>query len=92
MANLDEFLKRLKQIAIELEDLSLTEDRYEPVANLAARIVDERKKQKITQKQLGELADLSTVTVRQIESGKTAASLANVQKVLNALGMSLWIK
>ena len=92
MAHLDECLARLKKVVTELEDLGLSKERYESAAILSEVITEERKKQRITQKQLGELADLSTVTVQQIESGKRTASFANVEKVLNVLGKSLWIK
>ncbi len=92
MANLNECLERLRQVVTELEDLGLPESPYQSTELLGDVISEERKKQKVTQKELGELADLSTVTIQQIESGKRTASFANVEKVLNALGRSLWIK
>ena len=92
MADLDECLARLKQVVTDLEDLVLFAEHYQSVEQIGELIANERKTQKITQKQLGELADIGTSTVRQIESGKRTASFANIEKLLSVLGKSLWIK
>ena len=55
---------------------------YKAIGN---RIKQARKRQKITQKKLAEMTDLSTSHMSHIESGKTKVSLPSLIQIANAL-------
>ena len=55
---------------------------YKAIGN---RIKQARKRQKITQKKLAEMTDLSTSHISHIESGKTKVSLPSLIQIANAL-------
>lgn len=48
-----------------------------------------RKKNGLTQKKLGELSNLNEVTIRQYEAGKYKPKMENLQKLANALKVSI---
>ncbi|MGK5088942.1 helix-turn-helix transcriptional regulator [Bdellovibrionota bacterium FG-2] len=51
-----------------------------------------RTRQNLSQKELAALADISVGTMVALERGQKAAGLDTVERVLKALGLSLWIK
>lgn len=48
-----------------------------------------RKKKKLSQEELAELANLHRTYIGQIESGKRNIALKNVEKIAKALGVSV---
>ena len=53
------------------------------------RIREVREERKLTQMKLAELADLSTITVSNMESGKFSPNLKNLIKISEVLGVSI---
>lgn len=86
-------LTQLDKLRASVQDLALPDrERYEPSCAVGQVVTRERKRQKLTQKQLADLAEISTLTVQKIESGRSNTSFATVERVLSVLGKSLWIK
>lgn len=54
---------------------------------LVEEAIKRRKQQKLTQKQLAILADVSSPTLNSFEQGKTNITLASAMKILYMLGM-----
>lgn len=50
--------------------------------------ISRRKQQKLTQKQLAILANVSGPTVNSFEQGKTSITLESAMKILRCLGLS----
>ena len=65
---------------------------YHSAHPLAQVIRDARTKQKLNQKELASLAKISVGTLVALEGGKKTAGFDTVERVLTALGLSLWIK
>lgn len=55
---------------------------------LVEEAIKRRKQQKLTQKQLAVLADVSHPTVNNFEQQKTSITLASALKILKALGLT----
>jgi len=83
----------LNQALQQLEDLTRTQDlvSYAPISNLSLIVKKKRRQQNLTQEMLGNLSGTSLNVVKRIESNKSITS-SNLTAVLNALGMTLWIK
>ena len=62
-----------------------------PVDQVGERIRDERKNQGQTLQELSELSGVAYATLSKIENGDTAVNLSSLSKVLNTLGLKLWI-
>ncbi|MEV0058593.1 helix-turn-helix domain-containing protein [Nocardia sp. NPDC050718] len=56
---------------------------------IGARIRIERRRHRLTQEQLAELAGASTRTVRDVEHGRGSPSIATVAAVAAAVGLTL---
>jgi HTH-type transcriptional regulator/antitoxin HipB len=59
---------------------------------LGAEIRKERKRQGLTQKQLGEQTRIRQATISQLESGEAGAQLDTVLRILSALNMELVVR
>lgn len=58
-------------------------------AEVAKRIVSERKKQNITQERLAAMSDVDRTHMGLIEQGRRRPTLSTLYKLANALGTSL---
>lgn len=56
---------------------------------LGERIKQLRKEANISQEKLAELADLDRTYVNSVEKGRRNISIINIEKIANALGVSL---
>lgn len=65
---------------------------YIAISEMPNVIKRARKEQKVSREVLAKLAGVSIGTLGAIEAGKDTVSLSNIQKVLQALGKSLWIR
>ncbi|MFD3509521.1 helix-turn-helix domain-containing protein [Nocardia sp. NPDC058666] len=57
--------------------------------DIGAKVRAERRRHRLTQEQLAEVADTSTRTVRDIEHGRGSTSIATVAAVADVLGLTL---
>lgn len=79
---------------INLSDFSDSEtelprdDIYKEIQQL---IVSERKKQKVTQKELSQRTGLSQANISKIENGVTHPTIESLQKIAEALGKRLLV-
>lgn len=69
------------------EDLP-RDDTYKEIQQL---IVSERKKQKVTQKELAHRTGLSQANISNIENGVTRPTIDSLQKIAEALGKRLLV-
>lgn len=97
MASSTHFDDLLAEIRSEYQDarrqasLSAQSSQLEP-AEAAGRLVREhRKKQGQSIQDLCDLSGVAYSTLSKIEHGHHSVRLDNLQKVLNALGLKLWI-
>ncbi len=63
----------------------------QPVADMGKVIRATRKQQGQTLQELADLSGVGYATLSRIENGRTDVQLATVSKILNALGLRLWI-
>lgn len=56
---------------------------------LGNRIAAERRRQKMSQEELAELANVHRTYIGTVERGETNMTIENVQKIANALNISL---
>ena len=94
MDELDKLLARIREKYQEAEkQASLAEmvPNLMPVDNVGALIRLERKKQKLTLHDLCSLSDVSYSTLSKLEKGNPSARLNVLNRVLNALGLKLWV-
>ena len=57
--------------------------------SIGEKIQEYRKKAGLTQQRLAECAGVATITIRQYESGKRQPRVGQLQKIANALGVSV---
>ena len=81
-----EYLEARKQASLSGQAANLR-----PVDQVGELIRDERKNQGQTLQELSELSGVAYATLSKIENGDTAVHLSSLSKVLNALGLKLWI-
>jgi transcriptional regulator with XRE-family HTH domain len=60
--------------------------------NIIERIIEERKKQKLSQEELGALAGMARAYISRIEIGNVDVSLSRIERILEALGYELTIR
>lgn len=58
---------------------------------LGILIREQRKKQRMTLQELSDLSDVAYSTLSKLENGDTAVQLRSLNRVLDALGLKLWI-
>lgn len=88
---LDESLSKIK-IAESADYESVHEQlNCDPYTEIQEMIVNERKKQKITQKELARITGLSQSNISNIENGSTRPTIDSLQKIAEAFGRKLHI-
>lgn len=56
---------------------------------LGQHILEERKRLKLTQKEISEFSDIGRKFIIELEKGKTTAQIGKVFELLNSLGLEL---
>ena len=88
--------KELKTIQIKFMEMEEQLRRYRametirPMEELAEVLRKERKKQKLTLKDLSELSAISYSTLVKLESGDDGVKLNTLKQVATTLGVRLW--
>lgn len=85
---LNENLSKVRIVNSEISERNLDYDIYSEISNM---IVTERKKQKITQKELSRLTHISQANVCNIERGIIKPSIESLKRIADALGKRLVI-
>ncbi|MEO1246530.1 MAG: helix-turn-helix domain-containing protein [Pseudomonadota bacterium] len=62
-----------------------------PIDRLGVLIREHRKQQRLTLQELSDLSDVAYSTLSKLENGDTAVHLRSLNRVLDALGLKLWI-
>jgi DNA-binding XRE family transcriptional regulator len=88
-----EIEKYLREIRREFEQLKSRQQSMEMTAfeNLGEKIRLERKKQQLTVKELSDLSGVAYPSLVKLENGSSAVQLNSLLKVLNTLGIKLWL-
>lgn len=82
----NEYLEARKQASLSRAASTLS-----PVDAAGRLIREERKKQGLSQQELCDLSGVAYATLSKMEHGHSSMRLHSLQKVLNALGLKLWI-
>ena len=77
--------------ARKLASLSEETAQQHPIDQMGKLIRNERKHQGQTLQELSELSGVAYATLSKIENGQTDIQLGSLTKVLDALGLKLWI-
>ena len=85
---LDENLAKVRIESTEVRESSADYDIYGEISEM---IVSERKRQKITQKQLAQLTGISQANICCIEKGNSKPTIDSLKKIGDALGKRLVI-
>lgn len=77
--------------ASKMAALAETTQGLRPADNIGEIIREARGKQGLTQRELGELAGVTTVTLSRLENGYSSVQMSTLKDILFALGLKLWI-
>ncbi|MGA9572913.1 MAG: helix-turn-helix transcriptional regulator [Lysobacterales bacterium] len=77
--------------ASRMAALAETAQGLRPADNIGEIIREARGKQGLTQRELGELAGVTTVTLSRLENGYSSVQMNTLKDILSALGLKLWI-
>lgn len=97
MRDLETFKALLEEIhsqyleASRMAALSETAQGLKTADNIGEIIREARGKQGLTQRELGELAGVTTVTLSRLENGYSSVQVSTLENILTALGLKLWI-
>jgi len=92
MIQMTEAIDLVERLRAELESLrEKAEERPSPIGHHGEVIRKTRKRQGLTQAELAALAGIGTATLKRLEAGGKDVTFANLVKVLDALGIGLWI-
>ena len=81
--------KEYKENALKDPDLKKEYDALQPEYDLIQAMIDARKKQNITQKQLSEMTGITQADISRIENGTRNPSLSMLKRLAEGLGMRL---
>ena len=81
--------KEYKKNALKDLDLKKEYDALQPEYDLIQAMIDVRKKQNITQKQLSEMTGITQADISRIENGTRNPSLSMLKRLAEGLGMRL---
>ena len=92
MDSIDKLNALVTELQRELAELSLERRRQpQPLTAMAGVARDSRRAQRLNQVELADLAGVSSGVVKRLESGCADVTMSNVVKILNVLGLRLWI-
>jgi len=92
MNSISELAALARDLLAGAEELALQQRQQpQPLENAAGTIRGARRAQRLSQAELADLAGVSAATVKRIEAGRTEIALSNVMKVMDVLGLRLWI-
>lgn len=60
--------------------------------DIIQKIIEERKKQKLSQDELGEMTGIARSYISRIEAGIVDVSMSRVERLLDALGYELTVR
>ena len=78
-----------KENALQDPNLKREYDALQPEYDLIQAMIDARKKQNITQKQLSEMTGITQADISRIENGTRNPSLSMLKRLAEGLGMRL---
>ena len=81
--------KDYKENALQDPNLKREYDALQPEYDLIQAMIDARKKQNITQKQLSEMTGITQADISRIENGTRNPSLSMLKRLAEGLGMRL---
>lgn len=81
--------KEYKENALKDLNLKKEYDALQPEYDLIQAMIDARKKQNITQKQLSEMTGITQADISRIENGTRNPSLSMLKRLAEGLGMRL---
>ena len=81
--------KEYKENALKDSKLKKEYDALQPEYDLIQAMIDARKKQNITQKQLSEMTGITQADISRIENGTRNPSLSMLKRLAEGLGMRL---
>ena len=88
----DKIIEIMDNLRFEIESLLAEHRRLpQPFEAWGGVIRNARRAQKMTQVELADLTAISISTLKRMEAGRREVSLENLLKVLDALGVKLWI-
>ena len=94
MSNFDSLIEEIRneyQIAKRQASLAEMAPNLAPMENIGGLIREQRKAQGLTLTELCDLSEVSYTTLIKLEKGNPSARLDILNKVLNALGLKLWV-
>lgn len=94
MSKFDKLLEEIRneyQVAKRQASLADMAPSLAPVENMGVLIREQRKKQDLTLNELCDLSEVSYTTLVKLEKGNPSARLDILNRVLNALGLKLWV-
>lgn len=94
LQNFDQHLAAIREQFVELDRrVSLVEASrdFVPLSGAGGRIREERHRQNLTLHDVAELAGLGYTTVHKIEKGDPGVRVENLARMVEALGLKLWI-
>lgn len=94
MAEFEDLMDGIRQQYTEAQtkaSLAEANANLSPIDSLGPLIRATRKSQRLTLHDLCDLSGVAYATLSKLESGSASARMDSVQKVLKALGLSLWV-
>jgi len=94
METIEALLEKIRSQYLEatrMATLAETAQGLRPADNIGEIIREARDKQGLTQRELGELAGVTTVTLSRLENGYSSVQMSTLKDILSALGLKLWI-
>jgi len=94
MSNFDSLLEEIRneyQVAKRQASLAEMAPGLAPAENIGGLIRKQRKKQGLTLVELCDLSEVSYTTLVKLEKGNPSTRLDILNRVLNALGLKLWV-
>ena len=94
MSKFDNLLEEIRheyQVAKRQASLADMASGLAPAENIGVLIREQRKKQDLTLVELCDLSEVSYTTLVKLEKGNPSTRLDILNRVLNALGLKLWV-
>ena len=94
MSNFDSLLEQIRneyQVAKRQASLADMAPSLAPAENIGGLIREQRKKQGLTLVELCDLSEVAYTTLVKLEKGNPTARLDILNRVLNTLGLKLWV-